>query len=68
MRGQPKFKEEDYVKFSFDGEEKVGKIVVVDRHGTFFDRSGVSYDIMSEPENMLYKHIPERVVGKSKKK
>lgn len=64
MRGKPKFEVGDAVRFGFEGYEKVGVIYIVDKYGTFEDPTDVSYDILVETENILYKHFPERkVVG-----
>ena len=62
MRGFPRFKIGDTVAFKFDGGNKVGVIWVVDKYGTFEDPSDVSYDIMVEQENVLYKHFTENLV------
>ena len=60
MIGKPKFKVGDKVSFSFQEETKHGTVFIVDKYGTFFDKSDVSYDIMVEEENTLYKHINEK--------
>ena len=61
MVGNPKFDIDDLVKFEFGKNEfKVGKVYIIDRYGNFFDDSDVSYDIMVESENCLYKHINEK--------
>lgn len=62
MKGKPKFKIGDKVCFECLGETKVGVMFVVDAYGTLFDDSDVSYDIMVEKENMLYKHFTEKLV------
>lgn len=62
MLGKPKYKEETTVKFIFGNELKTGSIVVVDKYGTFDNSTDVSYDILVEDENMLYKHIQEKYV------
>lgn len=62
MLGKPKYKEGTMVKFIIGDELKTGYIFVVDKYGTFADPSDVSYDIMVESENMLYKHIQEKYV------
>lgn len=62
MRGKPKYKEGTMVKFVIGDELKTGYIFVVDKYGTFADPSDVSYDIMVESENMIYKHIQEKYV------
>lgn len=69
MLGFPKFKENDRVLFKFTEEErKEGVIYIVDKFGTFEDKSDVSYDIYVEDENMLYKHINEKYVISNQKK
>lgn len=63
MIGNPKFKYEDKVQFEVDGIKKVGTVEIIDKYGTFFDDSDVSYDIMVVEENpILYKHVNERFV------
>ena len=66
MRGKPKFKYEEKVKFKFGEEIKVGTIYIIDEYGTFSDPSDVSYDIMSELDGKkcLFKHITEKLVSK----
>lgn len=67
MLGKPKYKLDDLVSFEFDGEKKIGQVFVVDKFGTFDYTEDVSYDIMVEIENMLYKHIPEKMVKRVRK-
>lgn len=63
MLGKPKFKEGSLVRFQFGKDDyKIGTIYIVDKFGTFEDNSDVSYDIMVESENCLYKHIREDFV------
>lgn len=62
MKGNPKYKQGDKVKFKFDGEYIYGDIYIVDAFGTFWDDSDVSYDIMVTDKNTLYKHINEKCV------
>jgi len=63
MLGKPKYKENDLVRFEFGKDVyKIGTIYIVDKFGTFEDDSDVSYDIMVESENCLYKHIREDFV------
>jgi hypothetical protein len=63
MIGEPKYKENDKVEFSFnEGEVHKGTVWIVDKYGTFFDKSDVSYDIYVEEDNTLYKHINEKYV------
>lgn len=64
MIGQPKYKLEQVVKFSLNDEVKEGTISIIDKYGTFFDGSDVSYDILVEAENCLYKHIRENSIIK----
>lgn len=63
MIGKPKYKENDKVEFELiENEVHKGVVWIVDKYGTFFDKSDVSYDIYVEEENMLYKHINEKYV------
>jgi ribosomal protein L21E len=59
MKGYPKFKNGQVVKFEVEGSIKEGLIYIVDKYGTFEDNSDVSYDILVSDENCLYKHIRE---------
>lgn len=71
MKGKPKYKYGDEVKFKFGNElEFTGVIAIIDKWGTWDDPSDVSYDILVEevhdqnhPElegkPCLYKHITE---------
>lgn len=59
MIGQPKYDYDDVVKFKINNEIKTGTICIIDKYGTFFDNSDVSYDIMVDEENIFYKHIKE---------
>lgn len=58
MRGKPKYKVGDRVRFEFNGELVEGTIWVVDAYGTWEDPSEPSYDVMSD-QDCLYKHIRE---------
>jgi hypothetical protein len=62
MLGKPKYKEGETVKFIANNELKTGFVFVVDKFGTWDYTEDVSYDIMVESENCLYKHIPEKYV------
>lgn len=62
MLGKPKYKEGTTVKFIINNELKTGIVFVVDKYGTFDNSTDVSYDILVEDENMLYKHIQEKYV------
>ena len=59
MLGNPKYHYGDTVSFVIDNKVKTGTVYIVDEYGTFEDDSDVSYDIMVEEENTLYKHIKE---------
>ncbi|MGN0282869.1 MAG: hypothetical protein ACI4B3_11335 [Prevotella sp.] len=61
MKGYPKYKVGDNVSFTINNETRNGFIYIVDAYGAFgFD--DVSYDILVETENCLYKHIEETKV------
>lgn len=63
MIGKPKYKENNKVEFTiYENEVRKGVIYVVDKYGTFFDKSDVSYDIYVAEENTLYKHVNEKHV------
>lgn len=62
MKGKPKYNLNNLVKFELDGEIKEGRIYIIDKYGTFADPSDVSYDIMVDSENCLYKHINEKYI------
>lgn len=64
MLGKPKFKLNEEVTFTLQDKTIEGVIYIIDAYGTFDDPSDVSYDVLSESENILYKHIPERLVKK----
>lgn len=62
------YKIDDVVEFDYwDGErEKIpmsGKVVVVDRYGTFFNPDEPSYDVQLECGTWV-KHIPQSVIKK----
>lgn len=48
----------DWVSFNFGNTKKVGKIVVCDYNGTFFNPDVPSVDVYVKYENMVYKHLP----------
>ena len=72
MLGKPKYKIDDVISFKLKNEDKeytlIGKVYIVDKYGTFFDNSDVSYDIMVESGDYpidypcLFKHIRESLV------
>lgn len=65
MKGFPKFKVGDKVHFEFTINDKIysgdGKVVVVDKYGTWDDNSDVSYDVQVENGDW-WKHINEKFV------
>ena len=62
MLGKPKYTYGDVVTFRCGEQTKTGIVAIVDRYGTFFDNSDVSYDILNKDENILYKHFREDLV------
>ena len=71
MIGYPKYTYGDIVHFQANfidengnkhEEVKEGVVAIIDKYGTFFDSSDVSYDIFVKSENMLYKHFKETAV------
>ena len=59
MLGQPIFNYDDRVMFTIDGDVVVGTIAIIDAWGTFLDRNRVYYDVLTEDQQKLYKHISE---------
>lgn len=66
MIGKPKYKYGDIVCFKTAKGDKIGKVAIIDKYGTFERNDDVSYDILVESENCLYKHIPEQYVRSQK--
>ena len=64
MKGYPKFKVGDNVSFTMNDETRNGIVLIVDAYGAFC-LDDVSYDILVETENCLYKHVEERMVTRS---
>lgn len=62
MRGCPKYKYGDVVRFKCNENEKVGIVAIVDAYGTWDDPSDASYDILIKEEKTLYKHFTESCV------
>lgn len=66
MKGFPKYKIGDKVHFELIVDDKKysenGEMVVVDKYGTWFDNSDVSYDIKLE-DGSWWKHIKEKYVS-----
>lgn len=65
MIGKPKFNYKDQVYFYMEDEDNkskkvYGEIYIIDKYGTFFDDSDVSYDVYASEHDVLYKHIPEK--------
>lgn len=84
--GKPKYTYGDEVTFQFKVREKqpddtfkfkkktlTGKVYIVDKFGTFFQKDEPSYDIMvgdpdKDKDACLYKHINESlIINKNKK-
>ena len=61
MKGNPKYKVGDRVRFEFNGELVDGKVYIVDTFGTWEDPSDFSYDFISDQE-CLYKLIREHYI------
>ena len=64
MKGYPKFKVGDNVSFTINNETRNGIVLIVDAYGAFC-LDDVSYDILVETENCLYKHVEERMVTRT---
>ena len=62
MKGKPKYKLNDTVEFKVCDEILQGYIFIIDKYGTFDNPTDVSYDIMVESKNCLYKHVTENLV------
>lgn len=62
MKGKPKYKLNDTVEFKVRDEILQGYIFIIDKYGTFDNPTDVSYDIMVESKNCLYKHVTEKLV------
>ena len=62
MKGKPKYKLNDTVEFKVFDEVLQGYIFIVDKYGTFDNPTDVSYDIMVESKNCLYKHVTEKLI------
>ena len=61
MKGHPKCKVGDNVSFTINNETRNGFIYIVDTYGAF-GLDDVSYDILVETEDSLYKHVEEKYV------
>lgn len=66
VAGRARYRLGDMVRINWNAVEKIGKICVVDAHGTFVQNEEPSYDILVEEDNCIYKHICESdVLGKA---
>lgn len=66
MMPKPFYKVGEKVIFSLseNNEVKTGVIKVVDAYGTFADPNIISYDVLDNNNNILYKHVPEKFIKK----
>ena len=64
MKGYPKFKVGDNVSVTINNVKRNGVVLIVDAYGAFC-LDDVSYDILVETENCLYKHVEERMVTRT---
>ena len=64
MKGNPKFKVGDNVSFTMNNETRNGIVLIVDAYGAFCV-DDVSYDILVQTGNCLYKHVEERMVTRT---
>lgn len=56
----PKYNYEQKVSFNWDENKTInGYVYIIDRNGIFADNTSVYYDIMSDDDKCLYKHIKE---------
>ena len=68
MKGYPKYKLGDTVKFTIEGRTYHGYVYIVDKYGTWDNDTDVSYDIMvndygdNHDKECLFKHLTERLV------
>ena len=62
MLGKAKYIKGQRVEFIFNQNRLVGKIYIIDAHGTFGQDIEVSYDIISLDGDNLYKHVIESQV------
>lgn len=66
MKGRPKYKVNETVRFTINEVERTGVVFIVDAYGAF-ECNDVSYDILVDQENCLYKHVEEKYVTTSVK-
>lgn len=58
----PSCKVGDEITFFCGNTQKKGVVLIVDAHGTFENSGILSYDILVEEENMLYKHVSNEMI------
>ena len=64
MKGYPKFKVGDNVSFTINNVKRNGIVLIVDAYGAFC-LDDVSYDILVETENCLYKLVEGSMVTRT---
>ena len=62
MLGKPKYKSGQKVSFLCGNRRIKGFVRIIDAYGTFGQSEEVSYDVFSESENCLYKHLRESLL------
>lgn len=63
---EAKYKKGDLVKFKLEDKLYSGTVYIVDHDGIWEDKTSVYYDILSETDNCLYKHIRENLIVSNK--
>lgn len=66
MLGRPKYDYGDKVSFVSNGRKVDGVVYIIDAYGNFSNDKDVSYDILVEDENTLYKHVMEKLLTRVK--
>lgn len=66
MLGRPKYNYGDKVSFLSNRREVEGVVYIIDAYGNFSNDKDVSYDILVEDENTLYKHVMEKLLTRVK--
>lgn len=66
MLGRPKYDYGDKVSFVSGRREVEGVVYIIDAYGNFSNDKDVSYDILVEDENTLYKHVMEKLLTRVK--
>ncbi len=62
MLGKPIYKYGQKVSFLCGDRRITGLVEIIDAYGTFGQSEEVSYDVFSESENCLYKHLCESLL------